>query len=46
MTLEEAIKEYKNGSLLLHRSAENEKYTLRVTAQSWLERRKEIKINL
>ena len=46
ITLEEAIKYYINGPLLLHRSAENEKYPLRMTAQGWLERRKEIKINL
>ncbi len=35
-TLEEAINDYINGPLLLHRSAENEKYPLRVTAGSWL----------
>ena len=35
-TLEEAINDYINGPLLLHRSAENEKYPLRVTAESWL----------
>ncbi len=31
-----AINDYINGPLLLHRSAENEKYPLRVTAESWL----------
>ncbi|MDA9701032.1 hypothetical protein N9V02_04175 [Prochlorococcus sp. AH-736-L23] len=36
ITLEEAINEYINGPLLLHRSAENEKYPLKVTAESWL----------
>ncbi len=36
ITLEEAINDYINGPLLLHRSAENEKYPLRVTAESWL----------
>ena len=36
ITLGEAINEYINGPLLLHRSAENEKYPLRVTAESWL----------
>ena len=35
-TLGEAINDYINGPLLLHRSAENEKYPLRVTAESWL----------
>ncbi len=35
-TLREAINDYINGPLLLHRSAENEKYPLRVTAESWL----------
>ncbi|MBO8233289.1 site-specific integrase [Prochlorococcus marinus XMU1419] len=37
VTLGEAINEYINGPLLMHRSAENEKYPLRVTAESWLE---------
>ena len=32
----EAINDYINGPLLLHCSAENEKYPLRVTAESWL----------
>ena len=36
ITLGEAINAYINGPLLLHRSAENEKYPLRVTAESWL----------
>ena len=36
VTLEEAISDYIKGPLLLHRSAENEKYPLRVTAESWL----------
>ena len=36
ITLGEAIKDYIKGPLLLHRSAENEKYPLRVTAESWL----------
>ena len=36
ITLGEAINDYMNGPLLLHRSAENEKYPLRVTAESWL----------
>ncbi len=36
ITLGEAINDYINGPLLLHRSAENEKYPLRVTADSWL----------
>ena len=36
VTLGEAINDYINGPLLLHRSAENEKYPLRVTAKSWL----------
>ncbi len=36
ITLGEAINEYINGPLLLHRSAKNEKYPLRVTAESWL----------
>jgi integrase len=36
ITLGEAINEYINGPLLMHRSAENEKYPLRVTAESWL----------
>ena len=36
ITLGEAIKDYINGPLLLHRSAENEKYPLRVTTESWL----------
>jgi len=36
ITLGEAINDYINGPLLLHRSAENEKYPLRVTAESWL----------
>ena len=36
VTLGEAINDYINGPLLLHRSAENEKYPLRVTAESWL----------
>ena len=36
VTLGEAINHYINGPLLLHRSAENEKYPLRVTAESWL----------
>ncbi len=36
LTLGEAINDYINGPLLLHRSAENEKYPLRVTAESWL----------
>jgi integrase len=35
VTLGEAINDYINGPLLLHRSAENEKYPLRVTAKSW-----------
>ena len=34
--LGEAINDYIKGPLLLHRSAENEKYPLRVTAESWL----------
>ncbi len=34
--LGEAINDYINGPLLLHRSAENEKLLLRVTAESWL----------
>ncbi len=36
ITLGEAINDYINGPLMLHRSAENEKYPLRVTAESWL----------
>ena len=36
ITLGDAISDYINGPLLLHRSAENEKYPLRVTAKSWL----------
>ncbi len=36
LTLGNAINDYINGPLLLHRSAENEKYPLRVTAESWL----------
>ena len=36
ITLGEAINDYINGPLLMHRSAENEKYPLRVTAESWL----------
>ena len=36
ITLGEAINEYINGPLLMHRSAENEKYPLRATAESWL----------
>ena len=36
ITLGEAINDYINGPLLLHCSAENEKYPLRVTAESWL----------
>ena len=36
VTLGDAINDYINGPLLLHRSAENEKYPLRVTAKSWL----------
>ena len=36
VTLGEAINDYMNCPLLLHRSAENEKYPLRVTAESWL----------
>lgn len=36
ITLGEAINDYINGPLLLHRSAEKEKYPLRVTAESWL----------
>ena len=36
ITLGEAINDYINGPLLLHRSAENEKYPLKVTAASWL----------
>ena len=36
ITLGEAINDYINGPLLLHRSAENEKYPLKVTAESWL----------
>ena len=36
ITLGEVINDYINGPLLLHRSAENEKYPLRVTAESWL----------
>ena len=36
ITLGDAISDYINGPLLLHRSAENEKYPLRVTAESWL----------
>ena len=36
ITLGEAINDYINGPLLLHRSAENEKYPLRVTAESFL----------
>ena len=36
ITLGEAINEYINGPLLMHRSAENEKYPLKVTASSWL----------
>ncbi len=36
ITLGEAINDYISGPLLLHRSAENEKYPLRVTAESWL----------
>ena len=36
VTLGEAISDYIKGPLLLHRSAENEKYPLRVTAESWL----------
>ena len=35
VTLGEAIKDYINGPLLLHRSAENEKYPLRVTGVSF-----------
>ena len=36
ITLGEVINDYINGPLLLHRSAENEKYPLRVNAESWL----------
>ena len=36
ITLGEAINDYINAPLLLHLSAENEKYPLRVTAESWL----------
>ena len=36
ITLGEAINEYINGLILLHRSAESEKYPLRVTAKNWL----------
>ena len=36
LTLGEAIFQYMNGPLLLHRSGESEKYPLRVTEQSWL----------
>ena len=36
ITRGEAINEYIKGPLLLHRSAENEKYPLRVTAEGWL----------
>ncbi len=36
ITLGEAINDYINGPLLMHRSSENEKYPLRVTAESWL----------
>ena len=36
ITLGDAINDYINGPLLLHRSAENEKYPLSVTAKSWL----------
>ena len=36
ITLGDAINDYINGPLLLHRCAENEKYPLRVTAKSWL----------
>ena len=36
VTLGDAINDYINGPLLLHISAENEKYPLRVTAESWL----------
>ena len=35
ITLGEAINDYINGPLLLHRSAENEKYPLRVTGMSF-----------
>ena len=35
-TLREAINDYINSPLLLHLSAENEKYPLRITAESWL----------
>ena len=43
ITLGEAINDYINGPLLMHLSAENEKYPLRVTAESWL---KKITLNL
>ena len=36
VTLGDAINDYINGPFILHRSAENEKYPLRVTAKSWL----------
>ena len=36
VTLGDTINDYINGPLLLHRSAENEKYPLRVTTESWL----------
>ncbi len=36
ITLGEAINDYINGPLLMQRSAENEKYPLRVTAESWI----------
>jgi integrase len=36
VTLGEAINDYINGPLLMHRSAEHEKYPLKVTAESWL----------
>ena len=36
LTLGDAINDYINGPLLLHRSAENEKYPLKVTSESWL----------
>ena len=46
VTLGEAINDYINVPLLLHCSAENEKYPLRVTAESQLERKEVIKIIL
>ena len=36
ITLREAINDYINGPLLLHRSAENEKYPLRLASKSCL----------